>query len=197
MKKLLLGTGNPSKISSYRKLLAHMGFDLVTAKDLGIPEPEETASSFEEEAIRKAKYYYEKSKIPAIVDDGGFMIEALNGEPGLKSKRWIGREMTDEEIIQEVFKRMQGLENRKAKHHIHVGLATPFGLFTSHAELEGIVPDKPASKVIEKYPYRSVLYFPNYGKYWGELSEEEEQIMSHRKHAIEKLEDILKELTKD
>lgn len=196
MKKLLIGTGNPSKISSFKQLLAHLNLELVTAKELGIPEPEENASDFEEEAIRKARYYFEKSKIPAIVDDGGFMIDALNGEPGTKSRRWLGHEMTDDEIIAEVFKRMQGIQDRKAKHVVHVGLATPFGLFTSHAELVGVIPDKPMDIIHPHYPYRSVLYLPNYNKYWGELNEEEEKILSHRKHAIEKLEDILKELTK-
>src|SRR5258708_37700786 len=112
MNKILIGTGNQAKVSAYKKLLAGLNLEIVSSKDLNIIEPDENAKSMEEEAIKKAKYYYDKSGIPAIVDDGAFEIEALNGEPGLKSRRWIGREMTDEEIISEVFKRMQGQTNR-------------------------------------------------------------------------------------
>src|ERR1041385_8892272 len=101
MKKLLIGTGNPAKLATYKELLKDFQVEVVSSKELGIKEPEENASSFEDEAVKKAKYYFQKSGIPAIVDDGGFEIEVLNGEPGLKSKRWIGREMTDEEIIAE------------------------------------------------------------------------------------------------
>ena len=196
MNKLLIGSGNPAKLESYKKLLQDLNLEIVSAKDLNISAPEENAKSFEQEAISKAKYYFEKSGIPAIVDDGGFEIEALNGEPGVRSNRWIGREMTDEEIIAEVFKRMQGQTNRNAKHTIVMALASPFGIFTSHSEVAGVIPDKPSEKRIPKFPYRSVLFLPNYNKYWGELSEDEERIMSHRAHAIEKLKDILQELSK-
>lgn len=195
-KKILIGTGNPSKLAAYKKLLSDLKLQVVSSKDLNIPEPEETASNFEEEAVKKAKYYFEKSGIPTIVDDGGFEIEALNGEPGIRSRRWIGREMSDEEIIAEVMKRMDGQTNRRAKHVVFLALATPFGVFTAHGEIAGVIADKPAVKRQEKFPYRSVLFLPNYGKYWVELTGEEEEILNHRKAAIEKLRDIIKELSK-
>lgn len=196
MKKILIGTGNPAKLERYKKLLAEFNFEVVSSKDLNITEPEETGSTFEQTAIEKAKYYFEKSGIPTIVDDGGFEIEVLNGEPGVKSNRWIGREMTDEEIISEVMKRMQGQINRAAKHTVVLALATPFGMFTSHGEIAGVVAESPSEKRIAKFPYRSVLYLPNYKKYWVDLTEEEEEIMNHRKAAMEKLSDVLKELSK-
>ncbi len=196
MNKILIGTGNPSKLETYKKLLKDFDLEVISSKSLNIPEPEENADSFEKEAVEKAKYYFEKSGIPAIVDDGGFEIEALNDEPGIKSKRWIGREMTDEEIIAEVFKRMRGQTNRSCKHVVMLALATPFGVFTAHGEIAGVVADKPSDKQIPKFPYRSVMFLPNYKKYWVELSEEEEEILNHRKHALEKLYDILRELSK-
>ena len=196
MKKLLIGTGNPSKLAAYKKLLADCKLEVISSFDLNIPEPDEVGPDFEKIAVDKARYYFEKSGISAIVDDGGFEIEVLNGEPGVKSKRWIGREMTDDEIITEVMKRMDGQENRRAKHVVFLALATPFGVFTAHGEIAGIVADRPSSKRIPKFPYRSVLYLPNYDKYWAELTEEEEEILNHRKAAIEKLHDIIKELEK-
>lgn len=198
MNKLLIGTGNPAKVSTYKKLLKNFELEIVSAKELNIEAPPENAKSFEEEAVKKAKYYFERSGIPAIVDDGGFEIEELNGEPGIKSRRWIGREMTDEEIIAEVMKRMKELPvgKRNAKHTVFLALATQFGVFTAHSEITGIVPEKPSEKRIEHFPYRSVLYLPNYHKYWDELTDEEQEILNHRKFAIEKLHDILQELSK-
>jgi XTP/dITP diphosphohydrolase len=194
MKKILIGTGNPAKINTYKNLLKDLNLELVTAKDLNIPEPEEKEDNFEKQAIEKAKYYFEKSGLPAIVDDGGFEIDALNGEPGVKSRRWVGHEMTDQEIIDEVIKRMKGKSDRSCKHTVVVALASPFGIFTSHGDIVGVVAEKPSEKRIERFPYRSVMFLPNYNKYWVELSGEEEEILNHRKHALEKIHDILKQL---
>src|SRR3989344_1102916 len=156
MKKLLIGTGNQAKINTYKNLLKGFNLEVVSAKDLNIPAPEENGKSFEEEAINKAKYYFEKSGIPTLVDDGGMEIEALNGEPGVRSKRWVGREMTDDEIIAEAMKRMKDVppENRACQFTITLALATPFGIFTSHGEIAGKIADKPSAKLIPGYPYR-------------------------------------------
>lgn len=198
MKKLLIGTGNQAKVNSYKKFLKDFDLEIISAKDLDIPVPEEHGNTFEEEAVNKAKYYYEKSGIPTIVDDGGMEIEALNGEPGVKSNRWAGHEMNDSEIIAEVMKRMKDVPagKRACKFTITIALATPFGIFTSHGGVEGIIAEKPSEKVIPHYPYRSVTYLPNYNKYWCEIDDEEEKILDHRKHALEKLRDIFEEISK-
>lgn len=195
MQKILIGTGNKAKMATYKRLLDGFNLKLVSSKDLKIEEPEEIGDTFEKTAIDKATYYYGKSGLPTIVDDGGFEIEALNGEPGVRSKRWIGREMTDEEIIAEVIKRMKGKNDRSAKHSIVIAVATPFGVVTSSSEIAGVVAEKPSDKRISGFPYRSVLFLPNYNKYWADLSDEEEEILNHRKHAIEKITYIFKELS--
>ncbi|MBI3952536.1 MAG: non-canonical purine NTP pyrophosphatase [Candidatus Doudnabacteria bacterium] len=196
MRKLLIGTTNPGKFEEYKKLLTDFGFkfEFVSPKDLNIEEPEETGKTFEENALLKAKYYYEQSKIPTLVDDGGFEIDALNGEPGIKSRRWLGRDASDEELIDEVYKRMESQENKKCRLNVFLALATPFGVMTSRADVEGVIADHPSDKRIQGYPYRSLMYFPNYGKYYCDLTEEEHEILNHRKHAIEKIKDIFKEL---
>ena len=193
MKKILIGTGNKAKVKTYKQLLKDYDLEVLSAIDLKIKEPAENAKSFEEEAVKKAKYYFEKSGIPVLVDDGGSEIEALNGEPGIRSRRWIGRDMTDEEIIEEVFKRMENEANRACKHRIVMAIATPYGIFTSDSEVAGVVPDKPIDKRWPDYPYSSIMYLPNYEKYWGELLEEND-IVNHRAHALDKIKDVLKEL---
>jgi len=196
MKKILIGTGNQAKINTYKTFLKLFKLEVVSANDLNIPEPEEEGKTFEEEAINKAKYYFEKSGIPSLVDDGGMQIEALNGEPGIKSKRWIGRVMADEEIVSEVMKRMKGVpdEKRGCKFTVVLGLATPFGVFTAHGDVQGIVPHEPSKKITKGYPYDSVIFLPNYDQFVCELPENEYEIMNLRAHAFDKLKDIVKEL---
>lgn len=199
MKKLLIGTTNSAKFEEFKKLLAQFPFEFVSAKDLNIKEPEETGKTFEENALLKAKYYYEKSGIPTLADDGGFEIDALNGEPGVKSRRWIGREMSDEELISEVEKRMRDVpsDSRRCRLNLVLAVATPFGIITSDSSVEGVVAEKTADKRIKGYPYRSLMYFPSYGKYYCDLTEEEHEILNHRRHAIEKIKDIFEELSKN
>ncbi len=198
MKKLLIATTNPAKRDEYKDLLRGLPLELVDLEDVGITDvPAETGKNFEENAIIKAKFYYQTSGLPTLVDDGGFEIDALNGEPGVKSHRWLGWEMTDEEIIEEVMKRMRGKMQRSCRLNLVVALATPFGIVTSQSAVEGVVAEKAAEKKIKGFPYRSLMYFPSYGKYYCDISEEEHEILNHRKHAIEKIKDMFVEISKE
>jgi XTP/dITP diphosphohydrolase len=85
---------------------------------------------------------------------------------------------------------------RSCKHIIVMALATPFGVFTAHGEMSGVVADKPSDKRVPQFPYESIIYLPNYNKYWAELSDEENEYLSHRRVALEKIKDILQELSK-
>jgi XTP/dITP diphosphohydrolase len=196
MKKILIGTGNAAKVNTYKGFLKDLDLEVVSAKDLNISPPEEKGKTFEEEAINKAKYYFEKSGIPSLVDDGGMEIEALNGEPGVKSKRWIGREMTDDEIVLEVIKRMKDVpkDKRGCRFRVVLALATPFGIFTSDSDVVGVVGEKQSSKLTTGYPYDSVIYLPNYGKFVCELPDSDYEVMNVRRHAFEKIKNIFKEL---
>ncbi len=191
--KILIGSSNQAKIDAYKKLLSEYDFEIVSSKDLNIPEPAEVATTFEEEAIEKAKYYHEKSNLAAFVDDGGFQVPALKNEPGTKSRRWTGHDMTDEEIINEVMKRMEGEKNRACKHVVVLAIATPFGVFTAHGNVEGVVPEKPSPKRVPGFPYLSVVYFPEHKKYWIDLYAENEAF-NPRRIAFDKIKDVLKDL---
>jgi XTP/dITP diphosphohydrolase len=198
MKKLLIGTTNPGKFNEYKELLAGIPLQLLGLKDVNVAEPEETGKSFEANAILKAKYYFQKTGIPTLADDGGLEIEALHGEPGIYSNRWIGRKMTDDEMIDEVMKRMKDVPvgKRQCRMNVVVALASPFGVITSESAIVGVIADKPAEKRIPGYQYRTIIFLPNYNKYFVDLNEEELEILSHRKHAIEKIKDFFLELSK-
>ena len=110
MKKLLIATSNPGKKIEILKALEIIikEFELLTLDNFpNITEPEETGKTFEENALIKAKYYALATNLPTIADDGGIMIDALNGEPGVRSRRWPGYTATDEELIQMTLEKMK------------------------------------------------------------------------------------------
>lgn len=193
--KLLIGTGNPAKTKHYEKFLKGWGVKLVSAFDAGVTEkPEETGMTLEENAILKAKFYFERSGLPTLADDAGFEIPALNNWPGVNSHRLNGRgESSDEEIIDTVINRMKGLkgERRQAKMKIVLALALfPDNIKTASGEIEGIVPEKPYDKIELHFPYRSLLFVPKLNKWFYDIGVEKNG-MDHRKIALEKLKSYL------
>lgn len=198
MKKLLIATRNAGKLKEIAEFLKDLKLDLVSLNDLEIADDfEETGKTYKENSQKKALFYVELSGLPAISDDGGIEIDALDGEPGIKSKRWVGKDSTDEKIINHMKKVALALpeNNRKAYFKTVVSLALPNGkVFSTTGEIEGIIARKPLVKILKGYPYRSFFYLPKIKKYYHEndLSEEEEKLYNHRYKAIQKLIPIIK-----
>lgn len=203
MKKLLIATTNPGKLEEIKKFLSDLPLELVGLKDLGITNiVEETGKTFEENALLKAKYYCQKSGLPTLADDGGFEIDALNGEPGVKSHRWIhgDREDTDEELINYTLTRMRGLSHtlRGAQLRLVLALVFPDGRqFTVEEKTRGLVAEKASVHRTPGFPYRSLLYLPEIEKYYDQdvLTPEETERFNHRKRAIDKFNPILLQWT--
>lgn len=191
--KLLVATTNPGKLEEIRKFLSDIPLELVSLRDVGITDSiEETGKTFGENAILKAKFYCEKSSLPTIADDGGFEIDALDGEPGVKSHRWVHGDLenTDEELVAYTLERMKGVNNRSAQLRLVLALALPNGtIHTSEASVRGIIPLEPRNKIIPGFPYRSLLFLPEINKYYNhdELTQEETVRFNHRKKALDKL----------
>ena len=93
--KIVLATGNKGKVKEMADVLSDFGFEVIAQTDLGIESPEETGLTFVENALLKARYASEKSGLPAIADDSGLVVSALNGAPGLYSARYAGEEGND------------------------------------------------------------------------------------------------------
>jgi XTP/dITP diphosphohydrolase len=200
MKTLLIATTNPGKLGEIKEFLRDLPVTLVGLADVGITEfPEETGISFQENAILKAKFYAEKSRLPTLADDGGLEIDALNGEPGVKSHRWIhdDREDTDEELIQYTLDRMKDIvdTNRGAQLRLVLALVIPGGeVFTSEEKVRGIIPREASKTRFRGFPYRSLLFLTEINKYYNhdELTVTETETYNHRKKALEILKPILK-----
>lgn len=88
--KLVIATHNPGKLAEMRGLLSPYGVDAVSAGELGLPEPDETGASFAENAAIKARAAAEAAGLPALADDSGLCVDALDGAPGINSARWAG-----------------------------------------------------------------------------------------------------------
>ena len=195
MKKLLIATTNPAKLAEIKEFLSDLPVECIGLKDLGIVQTvEETGATFEENALLKARAYREISGLPTLADDGGLEIDALNGEPGVHSHRWIheDREDTDEELIAYTIEKMKGLseDKRGAQLRLVLALVLPDGkTYTSEGIIRGIIAEKPSSYRRIGFPYRSLLYLPEINKFYNHdaLAKDEHLAYNHRRKALEKL----------
>ena len=197
MQKLLIATTNPGKLREYREFLSGLPIQSVSLKDIGITDNiEEKGKTYKENSQKKALFYAKKSGLPAISDDGGIEIKALNNEPGIKSRRWLGFEASDEELISHMMEVSKKLpeNNRKATFRLVVSLALPSGkVWSKEGEVEGIIAKKPHMRLLHGYPYRSFFYLPEVQKYYheSELTEDEMKKYNHRYIAVKKLRPII------
>lgn len=198
MRKLLIATNNEGKIREYKEIFGQLEIpvDLVSLKELNIKEKiEETGKTFGENAVQKAEFYGKLSGLPTLADDGGLEIDYLNGEPGVKSRRWPGYEASDEELVNIVLKKLEGvLENkRKASLRIVLALFIPnLKSYSFEAKLRGIITETPYKKLIPGYPFRAIFYLPEFKKVYGEIDFKEEAEIGHRRKAVEEALPIIK-----
>lgn len=191
--KLLLGTGNSAKLGLYEEFFKGTGIELVTAKDLGITEePEENGETLEDNALIKAKYYFEKTGIPTLADDAGFEIYSLNNFPGVKSRRFAGRDLTDQEVIDAILEKMKDLEGDDRKARMRVACALVLGkdqVYVASGSLEGHVPKEAYEKRHPKMPYRSLLFVDSLNKWFEDITKDDP--VGYRKAAVEEIKKYL------
>ena len=198
MKKLLIATTNKGKIRELSEFLSDLPLELVSFADVGITDDaDETGTTFLENSQLKARFYSKKSGLPAVADDGGLLITALGGAPGVKSRRWLGYEATDEELIEHMKKVSRDLpdDNRQAFFETVVTVALPDGTVdSSTGKLEGIIAKEPSFKLEQGYPYRSFFFIPQLNRFYfeDELTSEEMKLYHHRYKAVEQLKNVIK-----
>jgi len=195
--RLLIATTNPAKLAEYRLLLRHMDLDLdpVSLADVGISEvPEETGETFHDNALAKARFYFERSDLPTLADDGGLEVDALGGAPGVRSHRWLGSETsTDRELAEEVIRRMEGIDKPHRTARIRAAIALIYkndrGVREAVAEdaIQGLIAPRAYPEIRRGFPYRAVLWLPELSCYLGELGEDQEARLSQRRKALLRL----------
>lgn len=193
MKKILIATTNQAKIDEYRKFLEDIDIEVVDLKSEGITQKAvESGKTLTENALIKAQFYQSLTGLPTIADDGGFEIDALGGAPGVSSHRITdeGKENSDDEIINYIIEKMKTVPStqRGAQMRLVIAFMLPSKeVFTAEAVDRGVVGIVPSQTRIPGFPYRSLLYFPEVKKYYGELTGEEMNTYNHRRRALEQL----------
>jgi XTP/dITP diphosphohydrolase len=203
MKPLLVATTNPAKLDEYRLLLREYDLAPVSLAEAGVDDhaPEETGATFTENALLKARFYFARANLPTIADDGGLMVDALGGEPGVRSHRWLGgagaaaapHGHLDRALAEEVIRRMAGVEAARRGARLRAATALVFHEHgriherVSEAALEGVIADRVWPRMRKGFPYRAVLLLADRGCYLGELSDEDAARLSQRRAALESL----------
>lgn len=184
---LLLATGNPHKIEEFRAILTSIPYKLVSPVELGLQvRIQETGTTFTENAVLKAIAYAEAANLPALADDSGLEIDALNGEPGVWSARFGGEAMSYTERFRMIFARLNGvpLELRSARYRSVIAIAepAPLGLYdVVEGTLEGKIAFTPSGG--GGFGYDPIFYLPELGRTVAEMSREDKNSISHRGQA--------------
>lgn len=186
--KLLIATQNQAKLAEIKRLLGDIPYTIVSLNDLGIThDVEETGTTFEENAILKAKTYCSMTGLPALADDSGLEVKALNGEPGIYTNRYAGEHATEEEKRQFLLNKMKDVPEgkRQAQFTVVMALAWPSGKVSlAQSEYKGSISKDIRGAPIVKFPYRSIFIPEGSDQTLAELQEHGEKIKSPRDEAV-------------
>jgi len=149
---------------------------LKCVSDFGcLPEPVEDGDTFDENAYKKALHYAKVLGLPAIADDSGLVVEALNGEPGVYSARYAGEKATDEENCLKLLTKMEGITNRKAAFQCVLSIAVPSGpALTYEGSCQGIITETMQGS--GGFGYDPLFFYPELGKTFAEMTAKEKTI---------------------
>ena len=181
--RFVLATHNPGKLREMGEILKDLGIEVVSPKDLGITvDVEETGTTFAENAMLKAKTVCQAAGLPAIADDSGLCVDALNGAPGVYSARYGGLD-SDPERCRLLLGNMRGATNRAAHFHTAIVCTFPNGdTLTAEGRCDGSIAYAPLGE--GGFGYDPVFLLPGTGKTFGQLSQEEKSAVSHRGKAL-------------
>ncbi|MBL7179284.1 MAG: XTP/dITP diphosphatase [Desulfobacterales bacterium] len=186
---LVIATQNRGKTAEIRDLLKEFNVTIKNLDDFGpIPAVEEDGTTFDENAYQKASFTARTLGLPALADDSGLLVDALQGAPGVHSARYAGASATDEERCLKLLEEMKAKSNRKAAFECVISIAVPAGqALTYEARCEGLVADKPSGS--NGFGYDPVFFYPPLNKTFAELTMEEKSRVSHRGKALAQLKD--------
>jgi XTP/dITP diphosphohydrolase len=192
---LLIATTNPGKMKEIQGILDEIPLTLVSLSDVpAIVEPEETGSTFAENARLKALYYHEATGLAAVADDSGLEIDALDGAPGVHSARWEG---TDYAVkFRKIYELLDAKNARRspARFVCRVALADAGRIaFEAEGVVEGSIADEPRGD--HGFGYDPIFFYPPFGKTSGELPRDLKATVSHRGKAFAALREYLERWT--
>lgn len=194
--KVVLASKNKHKLEEISQITEKFGMEMVLESDLGVDiDVEETGSTFEENSFLKAEAVMKATGLPALADDSGIAVDALNGEPGIYSARYgFGESLDDWGRLQLLLKNTEQVpdERRQAKFVCVITLVTPQQeIIQARGEVHGMLLRTPAGQ--GGFGYDPIFYYPPLGKSLAELTPEEKNQVSHRANALQVFYQKLKE----
>ncbi|MBC2711105.1 MAG: XTP/dITP diphosphatase [Desulfosarcina sp.] len=182
---LVIATRNKGKTAEIRNLLNAFPVTIKNLDDFGpIPEVVEDGDTFDENAYKKASFTARVLGYPALSDDSGLMVEALNGAPGVHSARYAGPDATDAQRCSKLLAELENQSNRRAAFECVISLAAPTGpALTYEGRCEGTITHAPAGT--NGFGYDPVFFYPPLNKTFAQLTMDEKSRVSHRGKALQ------------
>jgi XTP/dITP diphosphohydrolase len=199
MKKIVLATANTHKVIEFQRILSELlpDLELIASSSFSkVPVIEETGATFAENALLKAKVINNFTKLPAIADDSGLVVEALNGAPGIFSARYAGKNATDQENVAKLIADIKNVDDSLLEASFECAIA----LVDQGQNLELVVQGQMPGRVIKQvrgangFGYDPMFIPHGFSKTSAELSDQEKDKISHRGIALRKISGILKQL---
>ena len=185
--KLVLASKNAHKLVEMRDILSQLGVEVVLESEVGVDvDVEETGATFEENAFLKARAVMEASGLPAIADDSGLCVDALNGAPGVYSARYAEGEGHDAQAnMRKLLHELEGKENRKAQFRTAISLILDGKEYLFEGVIKGeIIKEKRGDS---GFGYDPIFKPEGYEQTFAELGNETKNKISHRALAVQKL----------
>lgn len=185
MKKIILASNNIGKIKEIGKILQPLNYEILPQSFFNLSSIEETGITFVENALLKARHASQISQLPAIADDSGLIVTALNGEPGLYSSRYAGSSATDQENINKLLQVMAGVENREAYFYCVIVFIRHFADPTPiicEGYCRGTILQQPCGN--NGFGYDPIFYLAEHHCSVAELPSSIKNTISHRAQAL-------------
>lgn len=193
-RKLIFATGNAGKMKEIRMILGDLDYEILSMKEAGIEmNIEENGTTFEENAIIKAKAIMEAAGCLTLADDSGLEVDYLGKAPGIYSARYLGEDTPYSVKNQAIIDQLKGVEEeeRSARFVCAIAAAFPDGkILTARADVEGRIAHEP--KGDKGFGYDPIFYLAEYDKTTAELTPEEKNEISHRGKALTAIKQALK-----
>lgn len=186
---LVLATTNPGKTREIQEMLKGYNVDIKNLSDFGpIPEVVEDGDTFDDNAYKKASFTAKILGYPAIADDSGLCVDALDGAPGVYSARYAGENATDAQNVEKMLKALKDETNRRASFKCVISIAVPTGAaLTYEGECQGEITHSPAGD--NGFGYDPLFYYPEFDKTFAQLTMDEKAQVSHRGKALKQVKD--------
>ena len=194
MKRLVLASSNPGKIREFRELLAPLALEVVPQSELGLADADEPHATFVENALAKARHASRYARLPALADDSGICVAALDGEPGVHSARFAGEPRSEARNNEKLVGLLAGQPDRRAHYYCVIVLVRhaedPEPLI-AEGRWHGEVVATPRGS--GGFGYDSHFLLPEIGRTVAEMSAEEKHAVSHRGKALRRLLALVRE----